>query len=463
MKITFLGAAGEVTGSAYLVETHNARVLLDFGFFQGGDDAHARNAVPDEIDPESLDAVVVTHGHLDHTGRLPLLARTGFSGEIWATPATYEMAAIILADSAKVQRQDIDRINRRRQRAGREMLDPLYHFHDVEAILKRFKEAPYGSTVEVAPGVEAKFTEAGHMLGSASVALHLREGPERKRIVFSGDLGPRNMPILCDAKPFSSADAVILESTYGDRDHRSPEETIGEFRGLVREAYERRSKILIPAFAIGRTQQIVYHLAEIFRHALVPEFPVYVDSPMAGRATDVYRRHPELYDEQARALHASGDLQEAWKSVRTCDSVEESMALNRAPGPCAIIAGSGMCTAGRILHHLRNGLWRPETIVVIVGYQAAGTIGRQLVERRPRVKIFGEEMIVKAEIRTLGGFSAHAGQTHLLEWFEPLAATKPRTFLTHGESQPRHLLGIKLRDRHGIQAELPDYGDCLEL
>lgn len=462
MKVTPFGAAGEVTGSAYLVESPTARVLVDFGMFQGGRDTEEKNVVPDGLDPQRLDAVVLTHGHLDHSGRLPLLVKAGYKGVIHATEATIEMAGLILRDSAKVQAQDTERYNRKRLRAGKAPVAPLYSFEDVEATLQKFVAHPYREVVAVADGVTTKLAEAGHMLGSASIQMKATEGGRTRTIVFSGDLGPVGLPVLKDAECFNHADLVIMESTYGDRDHRSIEDTLAELREIIKAAVKRQGKILVPAFAVGRTQQIIYHVSAMFRAREVEPFPIYIDSPMAIEATKIYENHPELYDEEAQHLDRRGQLNLDIREVKTCATAEESKALNSLPGTLMIIAGAGMCNAGRILHHLRNHLWDPNTTVIIVGFQAEGSLGRMLVEGRPEVRIFGEDIAVKAAVHSLGGFSAHAGQTDLLRWFDCLAAAKPKVVLTHGEAKGREPLARLIEQRHGLKPLLPAFGEAIE-
>jgi metallo-beta-lactamase family protein len=463
MKVTLYGAAGDVTGSAYHVQSERASVLVDFGLYQSTQMADARNRVPKGIELRQLDAVLLTHGHLDHVGRLPLLAQQRYRGPVLCTQATRELAGLVLHDSAKVQAHDIQRVNRKRERAGQPPLAPLYSDEDVEPILGRFRSVAYRQPVEVAPGIAARWVEAGHMLGSASIELTVEEGGQRRVVVFSGDLGPRGAPILRDAEPVSRADLVFLESTYGDRDHRPLPETVTEFQDIIRRVLGERGKILVPTFAIGRTQQILYHLAVSFRERALPKFPVYLDSPMAVEANRIYLNHPELMDEEVQALQREHPILQDLDSVRATASPEESQALNKLTGPCLIMAGSGMCNGGRILHHLKYNLWRPGTAVLIVGYQSAGTLGRLLVEGRKTVKIFGEPIAVKASIHTLGGFSAHAGQTDLLRWFSAMTASRPRVVVCHGEDKARQALAGKLHEQYQVEAELPDLGESVSL
>jgi metallo-beta-lactamase family protein len=464
MKISPHGAVGgEVTGSAYLIETSQARVLVDFGMFQGLPNADDKNRSPIAKDYAALDAVLLTHAHLDHTGRLPLLVAGGFRGPVFCTPATGEMTNLILRDSAKIQETDLERVNRKRQRQGKEPLTPLYRLGEVEALMARVKPVPYRQPVPVAPGMVAEWVEAGHMLGSASIRVTVEDAGRRTQVVFSGDLGQRNAPILKDYEPFSTADLVVLESTYGNRDHQSFAETVRQFIVILNTAVRERGKILIPTFAVGRAQLLATLLAWMFRQKHVPTFPVFLDSPMANEATNIYARHPELWDEEMRNFVAEssirGELERA--GGRVSITADDSKKLNDEPGPCLIMAGAGMCNAGRILHHLKANLWKPETHVVIVGYQSVGTVGRALVDGAKEINLFGEPVAVKGRVHTLGGFSAHAGQTDLLAWLKPLAAGKPRVILTHGEAGPRAELAKKIQSDFGLKCELPGIADCV--
>ena len=463
MKITLHGAAGEVTGSAYLVETDSARMLVDFGMFQGGANNDAKNVLPAKLLDKPLDAVVLTHAHLDHVGRLPLLLKGGYQGDIYATEATRELAGLILRDSAKVQSYDVQRKNRRHARAGKPPLEPLYNAGEVEQTIQRFRDVQFNQPVRVADGITARYTPAGHMLGSASIELTVTEQGKTKTVVFSGDLGPAGLAIIRDAVPFKRADVVFLESTYGDRDHKPLKETLAEFRGIIEDAVSRKARILVPAFAVGRTQQIIYHLDELFCAGTVKPFPVYLDSPMAIEATRIYQSHPDLFDDEAKAMERACKITRNQRHVIPTPTAQDSMKLNDVSGPCLIMAGSGMCTAGRILHHFKHGLWQADTAVVIVGYQGEGTLGRQLVDGAKEVKIFGETIQVKARIHTLNGFSAHAGQSGLMKWFGNLAPSKPKVVLTHGEARGREPLAELIRKRHGLKAILPVQGDVIKL
>jgi metallo-beta-lactamase family protein len=464
MKITVLGAAGgEVTGSAYLVETRSAGVLIDCGLFQGGSHAEGLNRRPLGTENARLDAVLLTHAHLDHTGRLPLLGRAGYAGPIFATPATIDMTGLILRDAAKIQMQDAERTNRKQMRAGEPPVHPLYTVEDVERILRQLKPVPYHDPVAVAPGIQARFVEAGHMLGSASLQLRVDEGGQQRTVAFSGDLGPKGALILRDSEPFSQADLVFLESTYGDRDHKPFADTVNEFVEILQNAVAQKGKVLIPTFAVGRAQVLTALLAWAFRERKIPPFPVFLDSPMAIEASNIYARHQELFDDEMIAFLKAKPLARDLATMRMSATPEESRRINDVPGPCLVMAGAGMCNAGRILHHLRHNLWSPQTHVIIAGYQGNGTLGRQLVDGAKKVTIFGESVAVKARIHTLGGFSAHAGQTDLLAWFAPLAPVRPRVVLTHGENGPRTTLAGLIAARYGLTPALPAIGETIEL
>jgi metallo-beta-lactamase family protein len=456
MKITLLGAAGgEVTGSAYLIESKSANVLVDCGFFQGARKLENYNRIPKKGAINRLHAVLLTHAHLDHTGRLPLLPRADYMGPIYATPATIELADLILRDCAYLHAADVDRDNRRRAERNLEPLNVLFDEKDVTKLNRLYRSVRYDTPTELAPGVTARWVEAGHIFGAASIELTIEEDGRKKVVVFSGDIGPRGAPLHKNPSPFDKADLVFLESTYGDRNHKSLQETAIEAREVIRETIERKGKVLVPAFAIGRTQILLYLLAGAFKRKTLSPFPIYVDSPMAIKATDVYRRHIELYDEDAVAMQKSGELRAHLQTASPCTTAAESRRLMARPGPCLIMAGAGMCTGGRIMHHLRNDLPKPETTILFTGFQGHGSLGRALVDGKKIVSIHGERIPVRAAIHTMGGLSGHAGQNDLVAWFGSMARSKPRLILTHGEDRARNALRRIIRDRYDIIGECP--------
>lgn len=461
MRLTTIGAAGEVTGSATLLETGAARILVDCGLFQGHRHDAERNRDPFPFDPRSLDAVVLTHAHLDHAGRTPLLAERGYEGAVHGTAATIELAELLLRDSAHIQMSDAKRRSRKRAERGLPEIEPLYDLEAVEALVPSMVGHRYGHWSRLADGVRARYHEAGHILGSSSVELECETRQGLRTILFSGDVGSPGRPILRDPAPPAQADIVVCEATYGDRDHRSYADTLTELEELLLEALRGKRKVLVPVFAVGRTQELLYHLATLFREGRVPAMPVVLDSPLASRATAVYRAHEEVYDDEACRLART--IERDLHTLEVTASPDDSKALNYRQGPLVILAGSGMCNGGRILHHLRQGLPHQEVDVVFVGYQAQGTLGRRLIDRPRRVRVLGSDVQVNARIHSLGGLSAHAGRSELLDWLDPFARAGARIVLNHGEPGPRASLADALEERTGALALLPGPGDRLEL
>ena len=463
MKIFFHGATGYVTGSAYHVLTEHASVLVDCGLFQGKRSERKLNFLNYRLEGRRLDAVVLTHGHLDHVGRLPLLTRKGYDGPIYGTRATLDLGKLILLDALALQMSDFERQNRRRMAERLPPLKPLYDEQDVQKLKGLGREVAYGEVTNIAPGIKVRLVDAGHVIGSASIEMTVEEGGRNKTVIFSGDLGPRGAPLLNDPFPFGRADAVIMETTYGDRDHRSLRETALEGREIIARVIEKKAKILVPIFAVGRTQLLLYMLAAAFGRGTLTPFPIYLDSPMAIEATKVYGKHNELFDEEARRMAKSGELRSNLEWTRPTLTPEESRAINEVTGPCMIMAGNGSCTGGRIIHHLRHNLKDPGTAVLISGFQSPRTIGRQLVDGAKAVSIFGQKVPVNASVHTMGGFSSHAGQSDLLKWFGTIAPSKPRLILTHGEDKARTKFSELVEERHGIKAECPELGDMIEI
>ena len=466
MNITVLGAAREVTGSCLLVETPSARFLVDCGMVQGGREASARNRQPFPFDPRTLDFVLLTHAHIDHSGLLPKLTRSGFAGPIFTTAATADLLAVMLPDSAHIQQADAERASRRRKPArqpGAEVA-PLYSMQDAVDCLRQLQAVRYDEEIEPHAGVRCRFRDAGHILGSAIVEIWLTEGGKTTKLVMSGDLGQPGRPILRDPVTIAEADILFIESTYGDRAHKDQAATLDELAQVVDHTLNvRHGNVIVPAFAVGRTQEVLYHLHRLSREGRLRNLHIHVDSPMAAAATRITMQHLDLFDEPARRL---ADWRAAGRNLpllRFTASVEESMALNRIRSGAVIVAASGMCDAGRIKHHLRHNLGRRECSVLITGFQAQGTLGRKLVDGAKRVSIFGEEIAVRASIHTLGGFSAHADQPALLAWAAAFARPPRQTFVVHGEESAALALAERLRSGRGWNVSVPARGQAIGL
>jgi metallo-beta-lactamase family protein len=463
MRLTFCGAAGEVTGSCYLFEVGGTRFLVDCGMFQGSRELAALNTRAWPVAPRELDFVVLTHAHIDHSGLLPRLARDGFAGTVYATAATRDLVGVMLPDSAHLQMAEAERA-RRHPRPGRRPYEPLYALDDVELLLPRIRTLPYDVERELAPGVRLRFRDAGHILGSAIVELWLEHGGRRRKVVVSGDLGQPGRPILRDPTAIADADVLLCESTYGNRDHKPLGPTVDELVEVVnRTLNEKKGNVLVPAFAVGRTQELLYWFERLSADGRLGALEVFVDSPMATQVTEITARHLALFDEEAKRLVHDGRRRGARVSVRHTRSVEESMALNRVSGGAVVLAASGMCDGGRIRHHLRHHLPSPRTTVLIVGYQAQGTLGRRLVDGAPAVTIMGDEVPVRAEIATLGGFSAHADRSALLGWLRGFARPPQATWLVHGERDVAAAFAAAIRDELGWSPRVPAIGESTGL
>jgi len=462
LKLQFWGAAGEVTGSCYIVVTDHVRVMVDMGMHQGEREADAHNRRLPTLDVPRLDAVVLTHAHLDHCGRLPMLVKNGYQGKIHCTRATSDITEVILRDSAYLQAEDYARFLRH-NRGNRKDKEPLYNEQEVERTLSKLSTIEYNQPTTIAEGITIQFVDAGHILGAASVRMVVNDGARQLTIVFSGDIGQIGAPIVRDPTTPTPADVVLMESTYGDRDHRSREATCDEFLSILELAQATRGKVIVPAFALGRAQDLLYHIGEFLRTGKLDPLRVYVDSPMATSISNIYAYHTDLYDDHANHLIDSHVKPLGFPGLSFTASAEESKSLNDAAGPMVIISANGMCTGGRILHHLRHNLPDPNAHIVIVGYQGDGTLGRRIVNGAPTVRIFGHDVAVRAKIHTLGGFSAHAGQSGLVNWAAPYKHARPRLFLTHGEDPPRKALRDQLKTRFDLDASMPFYADQVQL
>ena len=462
MKLTFLGAAREVTGSCYYLETENGRLLIDCGMEQG-EDAYENQDLP--VDPSQIDCVVLTHAHIDHSGKLPLLYKRGFRGPIYATTPTSRLCDLMLRDSAHIQEFEAEWRNRKAQRAGDEPYVPLYTMEDAKGAIGLFHPVEYNREVDVLPGLVARFTDAGHLLGSASVTL--TSAPENFTIVFSGDIGNSNQPILNDPVPLTKADFVVMESTYGDRSHGPRPDYIAELSQVIQETFDRGGNVVIPSFAVGRTQEMLYFLRQIKAEGRVKghgDFTVYVDSPLAVEATSVFQQSDvSSFDEDTRALIKSGINPISFTGLKTSVTSDDSKAINFDRNPSVILSASGMCEAGRIRHHLKHNLWRPESTILFVGYQARGTVGRALVEGAKKVHLFGEEIAVSAEIRVLSAVSGHADNAGLMKWVSSFNPKPRQVFVTHGEEAVAQIFAGRLKDELGLTADVPYNGEIWAL
>lgn len=465
IKLTFLGATGQVTGSCYLLETNKHRILLDCGMFQGSKETELQNTADFPFDPAQIDAVVLSHAHLDHCGRLPKLVKEGFRGKVYLTEASFALVDLMLKDAVHLQLKDTDWENKRRERAGKPLLEPLYTLEDVEGLLVLREAVAYKTPHKVTSDISVTFHEAGHILGSSIVRLVIKADGETKTLVFSGDLGNPNSPLLRDPDMITAADVLLLESTYGDRDHKPLANTLDELKETLAEAAHSGGNVIIPAFAVGRTQDLIYWLGKLQRQGHLPQSQIYLDSPMAIRASEIYAQHTHLFnidDPEFTAVAPRG--WQAWlKGLIYSETAEDSMAVNRISGGAIIIAGSGMCNGGRIRHHLKYNLWRRNAHIVIAGFQAQGTLGRMLVDGNKKVlKILGAEVNVAAHIHTLGALSAHADQSQLLQWAGRFKDPKPRLYLIHGEKSAALSLQTCF-NRRGWQVNVPKAGDCIRI
>jgi metallo-beta-lactamase family protein len=467
MKLEFWGAARTVTGSMHLLEANGRRILLDCGMFQGRRKrAFSRNReLP--FDAAGIDSVLLSHAHIDHCGNLPTLVRAGFRGQVHATSATRDIAALMLLDSAKIQRSDVRRVNRIRSKQGKRPFEPLYTPEDVVETLERFVTAEYGRTWELFPGVRIRFIDAGHILGSASIVIDVEEAGSTRRLLFSGDIGRRGLPILRDPEVADGVDFVIMESTYGTRDHEPPEESDRIVNEVLTTCHETGGKLLVPSFAVGRTQDLVYRLNRLWEQGELPPVDVFVDSPLGANVTEVFRLHPECYDAEARhAVETEADRDPlGFERLTFIRRAEHSRRLNDLKGPAIIISPSGMCEGGRILHHLLHHAWNPNTTILFVGYQATDTLGRKILEGQSPVRIFDRQIDVKARILRAGSFSAHADRTGLLDWAERVGGSGrlERVFLVHGEEDAAFGLAEQLRERGHSGVDVPERGASVEL
>ncbi len=465
VKLTFMGAARGVTGSRYLINKDGTTLLVDCGLYQEREFLY-RNWEPFRCTPTQLHAVLLTHAHLDHSGMLPRLVNQGFHGKVICTPATAEITKIILMDSAKIQEEDAAYKKKRHAREGRKgpyPEVPLYTTADAEATFKLFAPVEYDQPVEVAEGIEATFHDEGHVLGSAMIRLRFNENGTKRSIVFSGDIGRWDRPMLGDPDVFKLTDYVVMESTYGDRNHEGTEEISGKLADIVNGAFAAGGNIIVPSFALQRAQEILYYLNGLLMAKKIPPLDVYVDSPMANKITEVFKRYAENLDSDMRKLLQQNHSPFAFPGLKTVETVEESKSLNEKKGTYMIIAGAGMANGGRIKHHLANNISRPESTVMFVGYQAAGTLGRLILDGAETVRIHGQKYTVNAKITQIQGLSAHADRDELMKWISMLSVNPKHVFITHGEKSSAESFAKYLHEQKGFQTSVPEFGTTVQL
>jgi metallo-beta-lactamase family protein len=457
MKVEFLGGVRTVTGSATLLEKGSLKWLVDCGMFQGNKEYEERNWNLQSYQAKDLSFILLTHAHIDHSGLIPKLAKEGFRGKVICTKATLDLCEVMLQDSGHIQEMEAEWQNRKGKRAGKGETEPLYTVEDAEKSLRYFQTVNYDEMLPLADGVKVRFQDAGHILGSAMIEIWIEGGGQEKKIVFSGDLGSSNQPIIRDPSWIKEGDVLWLESTYGDRLHKSREETVQELRKIIQEAIACQAKVVIPAFAVERTQDIIYTLGQFIREGSMPQIPIYIDSPLAISATEIFKKNSDCFDQETKNLLSGGENPLEIPGIIYTQTTEESKAINEDPRPGIIISASGMCDSGRIKHHLKHHLWREESHIVFIGYQAQGTIGRWIVDGGKTVRLFGEEIAIKAHIHTLGGFSGHADQKGLLDWLSHINNPKLEVFVNHGEEKVSTELSQLIRERYHFKTTVPQW------
>ncbi|MDF3128664.1 MBL fold metallo-hydrolase [Kiritimatiellaeota bacterium B1221] len=465
MKLTFLGAARNVTGSCTLIETNDHRILIDCGYFQERK-FQDRNWDDFPVDPASIDLILMTHAHLDHCGLLPRWVAKGFRGDILATSATKDIIAIILRDSARIQQEDMRQKQKRHLRQGKKArfgYDPLYTVDDAEHAIGALRAVPFYEAIELFKGVRACWYEAGHILGAGSIRLEVEEAGTTKSVLFSGDIGRSDMPLLRDPTSPPGADTLVIESTYGNRTHAPKEDIPGQLADIINSTHEMGGNLIIPSFAVERTQDLFYHFTELLSAKRIPHTMVFLDSPMAVRVTDVFRKHKELFDDETMALLESGHHPCNFSGLKMAKSRDQSKAINQIKGTICVIAGSGMCTGGRIKHHLLSNISREESTILFVGYQAEGTLGRHILSGPEEVRIMGQMCPVKARIAQINGFSGHADQTELKHWMSGLDPQPQKILINHGEEKVAMGFASDLAEETGAECYAPEYRETLEL
>ncbi|MCG8569524.1 MAG: MBL fold metallo-hydrolase [Spirochaetes bacterium] len=459
MKIDFLGAAGSVTGSNYLLETDGGKILIDCGMFQGSKKLLKRNYLDFDFDPKEINAVIVTHAHIDHSGLLPKLVKHGFKGVIYTARPTMELLNILLYDSAHIEKMGIDIANKYRKRKGLPLKEPLFTDEDVSRTLPLIIEMEYHQKFKVLDNVNACYKEAGHILGSGFVELDITENNHTKRFVFSGDIGRSFQSFIRDPEVSEQADVLFIESTYGNRSHKKWADTEKELVKALEEVAKSGGTLLIPSFAVGRTQEMIYKFFELYDKHKIPKIPIYIDSPMGNRVTEVYRENKDLYDQKTMEYLKDGKNPLDLKLLIITQSAKDSIALNETPGPKVIVSSSGMCHGGRIMHHLKHNIWKPNTFILFVGYQAKGTLGRQIIEGAEKVKIMGQQVAVKSKVFTIGGLSAHADKDELLSWLKFYQSSKPLVCTVHGDPDVCESFSRAIQEKFQLKTIVPDWKD----
>jgi metallo-beta-lactamase family protein len=463
LKVQFLGAARTVTGSCFLVETAKVRFIVDCGLFQGSKAIKERNYASFVFDPTQVDFLLLSHAHIDHSGMIPKLYRHGFRGAIYSTAATADLCEVMLPDSAHIQEMEVERKNRKNSRAGKPLINPIYTIEDAEECIKQFRRAGYGETLTITPEVTVRFQDAGHILGSSLIEIWVNEFGQETKMVFSGDVGNYNRPLMKDPTVIETADYLFLESTYGNRLHTSIKEAKENFREVIVRTLGRGGNVVIPAFAVERTQDLIYTLSLLVKEQAIPKVPIIIDSPLAIRATEIFRRHLKDLDSDTQDLIKSGHNPFEIPGLQYSMSADESRAINHLKGGAIIISASGMADAGRIKHHLKHNLWRPESSVVFVGYQAEGTLGRRLLDGHKKVNIHNEEVLVRAEIYNLEGFSGHSDMDNLLRWVKRFRVGPGCIFLMHGEEAASENLAKLITEQTQIPTRIPYWLEVAEL
>ena len=473
MKITFLGATKTVTGSNFLVEGAGKRFLVDCGLFQGKATEELENSEPFEFDINSIDFMLLTHAHIDHSGRIPKLYKDGFRKNVIATKATCDLCSIMLPDSGHIQEMEIEWTNKKRKRKGEEPLEPLYTAEEAARSLELFRAVKYDEVIEIDENIHARFNDAGHMLGSATIEVWINENGKEEKIVFSGDLGNNDIPLLSEPTMIEDADYLVMESTYGSRMHMRNDDKAELFLNIVSETLERGGTVVIPSFAVGRTQEILFEINKLKdkrddedfkkKYEELMRVPVYVDSPLAISATEVFEDNMELFDEETQKYISEGNNPLEFPGLKFTRTVEESKALNESDESCIIISASGMCDVGRIKHHLKHNIWNPLNTILFVGYQAPGTLGYSIVNGAKKVKLFGEEMAVNAQIEYIEGYSGHADQEGLLNFIYSFIKKPKHIFLVHGEPEGQEVLKSKIMETTNLPVTIPSFGETYEV